>query len=299
MEESITVQGRELSQADLTEINELILSWPHGITRWKLSQELCRRWKWYTVNGQLKDMACRTMLGKLDERGLIALPPKRQEAPKRHELQECSQTAFDFVGDPNPFEPIQARLEELTPLTITVVQAKSGDARLVHQLLASWHYLGFRRTVGETICYLVRDRYERVVACAMFGAAAWKTAPRDAFIGWDAALRAKGLSAIVNNNRYLILPWVVVPHLASHILGALARRIRQDWIVKYGHPVALLETFVDTSRFRGTCYRAANWQWVGQTKGRSRQDRHKTMSVPIKDIYLYPLTPRFREELTR
>jgi hypothetical protein len=151
--------------------------------------------------------------------------------------------------------------------------------------------------VGETIGYLVRDRYERPVACAIFGAAAWKTAPRDKFIGWESECRAKRLGGIANNNRYLVLPWVTVPHLASHVLGLLARRIRADWIDKYGHPIALLETFVDRSRFRGTCYRAANWRCVGQTQGRSRQDRNTSMSVPIKDIYLYPLTPRFREEL--
>ncbi|MFZ4618554.1 MAG: Druantia anti-phage system protein DruA, partial [Rectinemataceae bacterium] len=145
----------------------------------------------------------------------------------------------------------------------------------------------------------VRDRCDRVVACAVFGAAAWKTEPRDSFIGWDPATRAMRLGDIANNNRYLILPWVEVPHLASHVLGLLARRIRNDWMEKYCHPVALLETFVDRGRFRGTCYRAANWQCVGQTQGRSRQDRHKTMSVPIKDIYLYPLTPEFRKELTR
>jgi hypothetical protein len=194
-------------------------------------------------------------------------------------------------------DPIYARLGELTPLKVTLVAVRSPDAQLLHQLLSSHHYLGFRANVGETIGYLARDRHDRVVACAVFGAAAWKTAPRDTFIGWNAETRATRLGGIANNNRYLIPPWVEVPHLASHVLGLLARRIRNDWITKYGHPVALLETFVDRSRFRGTCYRAANWHCVGQTQGRSRQDQYKTMSVPIKDIYLYPLSPKFREEL--
>lgn len=294
MDSTIIVQGREISQADIQEISDLIASWPK-CTRWKLSRELCERWNWRTLTGQIKDMACRTMLNKLDAKGLIVLPPKGRQPQKRSPSNDDAQAVFDFLLDAP--EPIHARLDELTPLRITIVTARSADSRLLHQLLSSHHYLGFRTNVGETIGYLIRDRHERVVACAVFGAAAWKTAPRDAFIGWNAEIRAARLSGIANNNRYLILPWVEVPHLASHILGLLARRIRNDWIEKYGHPVSLLETFVDRSRFRGTCYRAANWQCVGQTQGRSRQDQFKTMSVPVKDIYLYPLSPKFREEL--
>lgn len=285
MEETILVQGRELRAEDIQGIRDLIDTRPKG-TRWKLSRELCERWGWRTLTGQLKDMSCRILLNKLDERGLITLPPKGRRPVKG--IPAIVEVASD---------PICASLSELTPLKVTLVAVRSPDARLLHQLLASHHYLGFRANVGETIGYLVRDRLDRVVACAIFGAAAWKTAPRDTFIGWNAQARATGLGGIANNNRYLILPWVSVPHLASHVLGLLARRIRNDWIMKYGHPVALLETFVDRSRFRGTCYRAANWLCVGQTQGRSRQDRYKSMSVPIKDIYLYPLSTKFRQEL--
>ena len=286
MQGTTIVQGRELSQTDVQDIRDLIASWPKG-TRWKISRELCRRWSWLTLTGQLKDMACRTMLNKLDEKGLITLPPKGRRPEK---------------GTPPTIEiattTICTSLGELTPLRIEPVASRSPDVRLLHQLLSDNHYLGFRTNVGETIGYLVRDRSARVVACAVFGAAAWKTAPRDTFIGWDAERRAARLGNIVNNNRYLILPWVHVPHLASHVLGRIARRIKADWIVKYGHPISLLETFVDRERFRGTCYRAANWKCVGQTQGRSRQDRYSTMSVPIKDIYVYPLSSRFREELS-
>jgi hypothetical protein len=294
MDGTIIVQGRELSQDDIKEINDFIKSKPEW-TSWKLSIELSERWNWRTLTGQLKDMACRSMLDKLHGKGLIVLPPKRKKKKNGSPQINNTQTVFDFPFD-FP-EPIHARLDELTPLGVTVVTARSPDGRLLHQLLSSHHYLGFRTNVGETIGYLIRDRHGRVVACTVFGAAAWKTAPRDAFIGWDAALRATRLSRIANNNRYLILPWVQVPHLASHVLGLLARRIRNDWMAKYGHPVSLLETFVDRSRFHGTCYRAANWQCVGQTKGRSRQDQFKNMSVPVKDIYLYPLTRNFRQEL--
>lgn len=294
MDGTIIVQGRELSQDDIKEINDFIKSNP-AWTSWRISRELSERWNWRTLTGQIKDMACRTMLDKLHEKGLIVLPPKRKKRQKGSQQETATQIVFDFPVD--AVEPIHARLDELTPLRTTIVAAKSPDSRLLHQLLSSYHYLGFRTNVGETIGYLVRDRNEQVVACAVFGAAAWKTAPRDVFIGWSAELRAKRLSGIANNNRYLILPWVEVPHLASHVLGLLARRIRNDWIAKYGHPISLLETFVDRSRFQGTCYRAANWQCVGQTQGRSRQDRFSKMHVPVKDIYLYPLTQNFRQEL--
>jgi len=145
--------------------------------------------------------------------------------------------------------------------------------------------------------YMVFDKEGRPLACLLFGSAAWKTAPRDDFIGWDADTRRRNLRFLTNNMRFLILPWIKVPHLASHILGRVARGISSDWIKKYNHPIYMLETFVEKERFRGTCYRAANWIYVGQTKGRSRNDRYSTLKVPIKDIYLYPLTKRFREIL--
>jgi hypothetical protein len=145
--------------------------------------------------------------------------------------------------------------------------------------------------------YLVRDRSGRDLACILFSAAAWKTQPRDTFIGWDPATRSRHLAFVTNNTRFLILPWVHVPHLASHLLGRLLRRLNNDWLVKYNHPVHLIETFVERDRFKGTCYRAANWICVGQTKGRTRNDRYTTLKVPIKDIYLYPLITDFREKL--
>jgi len=135
------------------------------------------------------------------------------------------------------------------------------------------------------------------VACALFGSAAWKCADRDAFLGWERAARERNLQWLTNNTRFLVLPWVEVPHLASHVLGLIARRIRGDWQAKYGHPVHALETFVDRSRFRGTCYRAANWLRLGSTQGRTRNDRNRSIQTTVKDVYLYPLTPHFRQEL--
>ena len=145
--------------------------------------------------------------------------------------------------------------------------------------------------------YLIRDRQGRPVACVLFGSAAWKCADRDAFLGWNQATRERNLQGLTNNTRFLVLPWVEVPHLASHVLGLIARRIRDDWQAKYGHPIHALETFVDRSRFRGTCYRAANWLRLGATRGRTRNDRDRNIQVSVKDVYLYPLSPDFRQKL--
>ena len=190
-------------------------------------------------------------------------------------------------------------LAELRPLRLEAVRAGSPERALFSHYLAHHHYLGFGGPVGENIAYLARDRFGRELACMLFGAAAWKTKPRDNWIGWDDATRARHLPLLANNTRFLILPWVRVPHLASHLLGCIARRLAADWQARYAHPVHLLETFVERQRFRGTCYRAANWICVGQTQGRTRQDRVRDISAPVKDIYLYALTPRFREELNR
>jgi hypothetical protein len=195
-------------------------------------------------------------------------------------------------------EPIRGALRNLCPLSVSVVAPGSDDARLFLGLLAHEHYLGHRNTVGENLRYLVRDRHGRPVACALFGSAAWKCAARDAFLGWDRAARERNLQRLTNNTRFLIPAWVEVPHLASHVLGLITRRIRSDWQVKYGHLVHALETFVDRSRFQGTCYRAANWVKVGQSTGRTRNDRaHRGPLTTVKDIYVYPLIRDFRRAL--
>ena len=164
-------------------------------------------------------------------------------------------------------------------------------------LLHRYHYLGLRNGVGENLKYLVRDPRGRPLACVLFGSAAWKAQARDRFIGWEASTRQQRLGGLTNNARFLVLPWVRVPHLASHLLAQVARRVSADWIAKYGHPIYLLETFVDRDRFRGTCYRAAGWRHVGATTGRSRNDVDNTLQVSIKDIYLRPLSRDFRRRL--
>lgn len=286
-----TIQGRRIGDHEMAAIRELIEQNPTHHRRW-LSEELARLWKWQTATGQIKHFAAYSLLQKLEERGWIRLPPKRQAARRRRPID----TTLDLFESITP-EPIQNPLKELLPLQITALTPKT--VKTVHRYLAQHHYLGFRGPVGETLAYQVRDRLGRDLACLLFGAAAWKVAPRDTWIGWPPEVRAQGIQRIANNSRFLILPWVRVPHLASHILGRISRRIVQDWQAKYAHPVYLLETFVDRTRFRGTCYRAANWICVGQTQGRSRQDRTRSLQVPVKDIYLYPLRSHVQEHLAR
>jgi len=289
MASGMVMQGRQIGEGDLDLIRGLLAAHPDW-NRTRLSRELCARWDWRNAQGRPKDMAARTLLLKLERAGHLRLPARRAPSPNGRRNRHVAPIA-------PPDEPIRVPFSELRPLSVRVVAPGSDDARLFHSLLAHEHYLGHRNTVGENLRYLVRDRHARPVACVLFGSAAWKCADRDAFIGWDCATRERNLQRLTNNTRFLIPAWVRVPHLASHVLGLIARRIRADWKAKYGHPVHALETFVDRSRFKGTCYRAANWRRVGQTRGRTRNDRHKRIRVPVKDVYLYPLVADFRREL--
>jgi hypothetical protein len=285
----MVLQGREVTAADIELIRAMLAAHP-ARGRTPLSEELCRRWDWCNARGQLKDMACRTLLLKLERAGHIRLPPRIR--PSSNGLRNRRLPVAPLAA-----EPIRGALRDLRPLIVSVAAPGSDDARLFHGLLAQEHYLGHRNTVGENLRYLVRDRHGRPVACALFGSAAWKCADRDAFLDWDRATRERNLQRLTNNTRFLIPGWVQVPHLATHVLGLIARRIRADWQAKYGHPVHALETFVDRSRFKGTCYRAANWLWLGETQGRTRNDRAHRLRTTVKDVYLYPLVPDFRREL--
>jgi len=257
---------------------------------------LAERWQWRAASGQLKDMAARTMLLKLHERGLIELPVRRRLATPRRANPEPDLFAAA------PVEPVVTSLSALRPLQVQVVRSRDPDYARFERHLRQHHYLGHRGPVGENLGYLIRSRDGVDLACLLFGAAAWQCAARDRWIGWTAEQRAQRLALVANNARFLILPSVVVPHLASHVLSQIAGRIDRDWQQRYGHPVHLLETFVQPDRFRGTCYQAANWIRVGQTTGRTRQSaRHRDNAVhaPVKDVYLYPLTADARRHLCR
>lgn len=290
-QETISCQGRQVTKEELNWLNGLI-SGNKEWSRKRISKELCRQWHWQTANGQYKTFAAREFLIKLNNRGLIELP-KLQTKQIRN---VWSMPVIEAVDIPKP-EPIESNLSELRPLKIVIPERGSEEEKRFKFYLAAYHYLGFKKTVGENIKYLVMDRNGCDLACVLFGSAAWKTAPRDKFIGWDDQNRRRNVNLLTNNTRYLILPWVKVKHLASHILGVVVRRIDNDWEKIYGHGIEMLETFVERDRFRGTCYKAAGWKQIGVTQGRSRQDRYKSMSVPVKDIYVYPLKAGFKEAL--
>jgi hypothetical protein len=255
-----------------------------------LSNVLAAEWGWHNGAGRLKDMATRTLLLKLETRGLIRLPPRRQTPSNRMTDRCLSRQNWDT-------RPVTGRLSDLSPLSIREVSGDSTARDRFAAALAEFHYLGFRGTVGENLQYTVADSKRRLLGCLLFGAGAWKCRARDEYIGWTAEQRQGHLHLIASNTRFLILPFVRVRHLASWILGRVMRRLSADWERKYGHGIALVETFVERDRFAGTSYQAANWVRLGSTTGRSRQDRYSTLSVPVKDVYIYPLRRRFREEL--
>ena len=293
--ESSLIQGRLIDALALEQVRQLLAAHADWSRR-HLSQELARRWKWCNPAGQLKDMAARTLLLKLERRGWITLPPRRQAPSNRMRHKQIPSLAAAVDQS-----PVEGPLAALLPLDIREVSATAArvERRFFEHLLHHYHYLSYRSPVGENVQYLVRDRQERPLACVLFGAPAWQCADRDEYIGWDAATRGHNLHLLANNARFLIVPWARVPALASYVLSRIARRVSRDWQGKYGHPIYLLETFVQHDRFAGSCYRAANWQSVGQTKGRSRQNRPdgRPYRLPMKDVYLYPLHAHFRQHL--
>ena len=289
MEAEQVIQGRRLGPEDLGLVRHWLATEP-AWNRTRLSRELCRRWDWRNEAGRLKDMACRTLLLKLERRGQIRLPARQRPSPNALRNRQALDLPCDRTA-------IECALGELQPLRIAPLGEGHPDLALFRFLLQRHHYLGLRNSVGENLKYLARDRHGRPVACLLFGSAAWKAKARDEWIGWDPTQRRRGLVRLTNNTRFLVLPWVRVPHLASHLLGRVARGLSGDWTAKYGHGIELLETFVDRDRFQGTCYRAAGWVHVGATSGRSRNDRDQTLRVPIKDIYLRSLSADWRRRL--
>jgi hypothetical protein len=291
----IRVQGRLLSEADLDQIRQLRQLHPEW-SRQQLSIHLAQSWQWCNGVGRLKDMAARTLLLKLQARGLIELP-----APRRRNGNSSRRAVAPATIQPELLSiepsPLHCALESLQPVRLELVSTLE-QRRRVTQLLERYHYRGYNGAVGENIQYLARDVRGRELAVMVFGAAAWKVGARDQFIGWSVAQRRTHLGLVANQQRFLILPWVRVSHLASHLLAQAVRRVSADWQGRYGHRVWLVETFVEQERFVGTAYKAAGWIEVGQTTGRTRQDRQRTIQGPIKTVWLRALDPRFREQLT-
>lgn len=290
METGRVIQGRFITPEHIAEIRALMAENP-AWNRTRLSRELCERWDWRNDVGRIKDMAARTLLLKLDRAGEIRLPPSRAAGNlNAFRNRRIAEVEHDRT-------PVECALGALRPLRIEPLAGGDRRMGLFKFLLHRYHYLGHRNCVGENLKYLISDRSGRVLGCMLFGSAAWKAGSRDEFIGWDRQARERNLRLMTNNTRFLILPWVRVPHLASHLLARICRVLPAHWMGKYGHPVHLLETFVERDRFRGTCYRAAGWRHVGTTTGRSRNDTHQTLSVPVKEVFVQPLCADFRRRL--
>jgi hypothetical protein len=289
------IQGRLWTPEQLESIRALIAAHPDWSRR-RLSIALSEQFAWRTATGQLRDMAARHLLNKLEARKWIELPARRATGGKQvlRALRDLEEPEL-FCRHPRTL--IAQSLESLRPLEIVLLEVRHPQSADFIRHLARHHYLGYGGDTGPTLRYLIRDCFGRDLACVLFGAAAWQVRARDAFIGWSATQRRERLAGIVNNTRFLILPHVQVAHLASHILGRLLRRLPRDWQRKYALSPCLAETFVERGRFAGTCYKAANWHCVGQSCGRSRGDREHLLQVPIKDIYLFALCPDFRRRL--
>jgi len=288
MDVVLTYRGRPVTATDVATIRALIAAHP-AASRRRLSTLVCEAWAWRQANGALCAMVCRSLMLALARAGHLALPAPRCHPPNNVVARRAPRPlALDRT-------PLRARLDALGPLVIRQVR-RTGEERLCDGLLAAHHYLGAPRPVGEQLKHLVWAG-PRPVAALAWASAPRHLGPRDRFIGWSAAARRRNLRYLAYNTRFLILPWVVVPHLASHLLGRIARAIAADWAQLYGHPVYYLETFVDPQRFRGTCYRAANWRALGLTTGRGHADQtHRPTRLP-KEVLGYPLTPRFRARL--
>lgn len=280
----------EITEARVAQIRKIIAENP-GWNRTKISKHICYLWGWQSPTGYLKDISCRDMLRQLDKADRIKLP-----APK---TPSRSHGSADIVRHfEHDTTPIDINLSQLRPLHINKVDS-GKELALFKSYIDQHHYLGYDRTIGENMKYMVYSRDGKPLSCLMFGSAAWSCRERDRFIGWNKEQRRRGLSLMTNNQRFLIFEWVKVKHLASHILSLITNRIAGDWQSKYGHTLYCLETFVEVPRFRGICYRAANWVHVGSTTGRGRNGGHHNAILPVKDIYLYPLDANYRAKLCK
>ncbi len=288
MEVKLRYRGRSVSGADVAFIRRLITEHPSASRR-ALSKILCEAWHWRQPNGQLRDMVCRGLMLELHRAGHIELPEVRQRP--RNNITRRARPAPVRVDQ----SPIDGTLKELGALEFRQVR-RTAEEKIFDGLIEEHHYLGYTRPVGEHLKHLVFAG-DRPIACFTWSSAPRHLGPRDRLIGWSAGARREHIRFLAYNTRFLILPWVTVPHLASHLLGQIARRLSRDWEELYGHPIYYLETFVDPGRFRGTCYRAANWLALGLTTGRGKDAPTKAPTRSLKEVMGYPLSKRFREVL--
>ena len=283
----ITIRNRTIAETDLPFIQTIINEHWHS-SRTNISRELCQRWNWVQPNGRLKDMACREILLTLERAGHLKLPPGQHNGRNEKRNRFVSSVLIDQ-------SPMEGSLTDYGPVTMNMVRNTHQES-LYNSLVHQHHYLGYRQIVGQHLKYMAFIG-DRPVACIGWGSAAWAVKSRETYVGWDKPTKENNLSFVVNNTRFLILPWVNIKCLASKILAMNARRISEDWTTIYQQPVYLLETFVEKDRFLGTCYKAANWICVGQTKGTSKKGHDHLVHGKIKDVFLYPLRKDFRKKL--
>jgi len=286
--EPLRYRGRAITPDDVAFIRKVMAIHP-GISRRALSFKLCEAWQWTQPNGTPCDVVCRGLLLWLHRAGHVELPPPQWATEKPWRPRRSAPPVLIDTS------PLATTLRSLGPVVFHQVR-RTPDEDLFNGLLAAYHYLGYQQPVGEHLKYLVVAG-DRPIACLAWSSAPRHLAPRDRFIGWSAEARRRNLRFIVYNTRYLVLPWVTVRCLASHLLGRMASILPSDWTRLYGHPIYFLETFIDPARFHGTCYRAANWIVLGRTTGRGHNARSHRSTQPVKEVLGYPLTPRFRERL--
>jgi hypothetical protein len=283
-------RGRSVNEDDAAFIRDLIARHPDASRR-RLSALLCEAWGWKQANGAPSDMLARGLMLALERASHITLP-QRRHLPLNNIIRRPAPAPMLLDTS-----AVEAKLSQLTPLEFVLVRRTPYEA-LFDSLIHHYHYLGYTRPVGEHLKYLVLGPGSRPLAALAFSSAPRHLGPRDRFIGWDAKTRRLNIRLMAYNPRFLILPWVRVPHLASHVLARVLRRLSADWEKVYGHPVHFIETFVDPTRFKGTCYRAANWVHLGRTTGRGKADQTGKPNRTIKDVLGYPLLKDFREHMS-
>lgn len=281
-----TYCGRLFSDSEVTQLRQLLANNPE-YNRAELSRQVCRMIGWHKADGGLKEMSCRVAMLRMHADGLIRLPPPARTKPALRPIS--------FTPATDPQDPIVQPVHNLGPIRLCAVER--ADSALWNEYIQRYHYLGYTPLPGAQIRYFVLLD-QQVIALLGFGAAAWQAAPRDQYVGWNHAQRKLHLPQVVNNARFLILPWIQVKNLASKILAMAVKQVPQDWHKLYNIKPVLMETFVETGRFAGTCYKAANWAHVGATKGRGKLGPAGQQSVPIKELWLYPLDSDFRKILT-
>ena len=283
--------GRNFTTEEMALLRALIATSPPP-NRHALSRQFCRRIGWFKPNGGLKDMMARVTMLAMHNDGLIVLPPPKWPRPPRRPM------VFGPDTEP-PLFPPPTTLDEVRPLTVQPVVRYTREGKRWNEFIARYHYLGYKTLVGAQMRYAVYDRDGGPLAMLGFSTAAWKLAPRDKFIGWAPQLREKNIPFVVDNPRFLILPWIKIPNLGSHILAIIRRRLPDDWTERYNTTPVLIETFVETPRYTGAVYRASGWLHVGTTQGRGRYDRDKLFDKPRKDVWLRPLRTDWKRTLNR